>query len=213
MIQLGSAFGFPVAVDFTALLVLALLTLQGSRDGTEGLVRGLLYALTVFGSILVHELGHALLARRYRLFPISITLHGFGGLTAHAHTKTARQGLFVSFAGPLAGLALGAVGGILMLAATPIGNSELTSWVFQLTAINIFWSLFNLVPMYPLDGGWILFHLLSMKKPPPWALRTTAYVSIVMAAGVVWFAWQSGMVFLGIVAALSLMRALQILGR
>ena len=104
-ISLGRIFGFPLSLQPSALFILALFVLLGADDGAVSMGRGVLLALVVFGSILVHELGHAFVPRLFGLGPISITLHGFGGFTRFDRSPDPKQGLFVTFAGPAASLA------------------------------------------------------------------------------------------------------------
>ena len=106
-------------------------------------------------SILVHEMGHALVAQYFRLSP-SITLHGWGGLCSHERPDQEGHAALIIAAGPGAGLLLWAVAsgvqimlGPQFLAAEPL----LATTLNQLVWVNWFWSLVNLMPLWPLDGG------------------------------------------------------------
>ncbi|HEX8698557.1 MAG TPA: M50 family metallopeptidase [Myxococcaceae bacterium] len=108
-----------------------------------------------FASVLMHELGHALMFRRWGVGS-SIELHGLGGTTTpeDGPPLTHRQNLWVSLAGPGAGLLLAAVAyGLYRF--TPLGRAgglvEFTVW--YLLWANLVLSIFNLLPIYPLDGG------------------------------------------------------------
>jgi stage IV sporulation protein FB len=138
----------------------------------NGLVEGLTWGIAVVVSILVHELGHALVAKRYRLNP-KILLHGWGGLCYHDRAERDRHDVLIIAAGPLAGLLLGVVVFLLSLFVVdlipegrPRSIAELA--VEYLLYVNIFWSFVNLLPIWPLDGGQLfrigLLHLIGPKS-------------------------------------------------
>lgn len=115
----------------------------------------------VFISVLFHELGHALIGRRFGLSP-QITLYSMGGRTSWSdgrETSPAKD-LAISLAGPAAGFLLGGiclVAGPAVLTAVP---SELLKVAYRdLIWVNIGWGVFNLLPIVPLDGGHVLLTL------------------------------------------------------
>ncbi len=203
-ISLGRIFGFPLALQPSALFILALIVLMGAEDGAASMGRGLLFGLVVFGSVLVHELGHAFVGRAYKLGKIDITLHGFGGFTRFERPPGPKQGLLVTLAGPGSSLALGGVSFAGALALEP-GMAELFAW--NAARINLFWGAFNLLPMYPLDGGLITWHGLSLFTAREKALRWAARVGVLVAVGVGTLAVLSQEIFIGIIALMSLMRS------
>ena len=150
-------FKIPVTVEPIFFFLVVLL---GARRERVDLVA--IWVGVVFVSILVHELGHAFAARRYGLVP-SIRLHSLGGLTQWNRTRALsnRQSIWISFAGPLAGFALG---GLVHL-AHPIfqvaPDWRLSVVYGDLLWVNIGWSLINLLPILPLDGGNIALALLA----------------------------------------------------
>lgn len=143
-------FGVPVRIEPWFFLI-SLFALQ-----TRDLTGALIWAALVFVGVLVHELGHALAMRAYGFAP-SITLHALGGFTAFPQTAnpTPRQNFFITLAGPMAGLALG---GLALLAdhlvATP--NEYVAMALDDAKRINLFWSVINLLPILPWDGGLLL---------------------------------------------------------
>lgn len=151
----------------------------------------------LFVSILVHELGHALVARSYG-WPPDIVLHGFGGFARYSpgHGYTRRRAIWIAFAGPLAGFGLYAVvqcAHLWLLA----GRAEEQPWainllnsnagfgilfaILQLKYINLFWGVMNLLPVFPLDGGKICFELCNGRSSYSGQSRT--YQIGMMAAG------------------------------
>src|SRR3954451_20174863 len=112
---------------------------------------GIIFACTITLSLLVHEFGHALMAKRYKLGP-QILLHGFGGLTGHQRAQTNGQDALIIAAGPFAGfmLALAAYGASYALYRTDIESDFLDLLLVQLVQFNLFWSVFNMIPMWPM---------------------------------------------------------------
>jgi len=197
--------GFPIRVDTSAWLVFGIVVLSRAGLGPEGLVDGLVRAGVLLVSILVHELGHALAARRLGLGPVGILLHGFGGLTASSRPPTPRQGLLMTAAGPGAGLLLAALSlaGLLLPGVGGTGGAVLGEFL----GINLFWSLFNLVPLHPLDGGMLLLHgLLALGVGPERTARAVRWVSLSSAVVVGLWAVASGWWFLLVVVGLAAVR-------
>jgi Zn-dependent protease len=126
-----------------------------------------LCAAGFFGSIVAHEMGHALTARRYGIQTESISLHVLGGVARILReARTPGQEFTIAAAGPAVSLGLGAVfaGLAWLLPATggALGAVSLSFW--YLGQVNILLGLFNLLPGFPLDGGRILRALVWHKK-------------------------------------------------
>lgn len=154
----------------------------------SGLQRGLVFGVSVFISILIHEFGHALVARHFALSP-SVELHGFGGLTHHQRAASNRDDVLIIAAGPGAGLVFGAIvyGVYLVVKSAAPGvlyHQPYTRMIFDdLLFINIGWSLVNLLPLWPLDGGQLFRILMLRVFPPGTAERTTHIVGLVVGIG------------------------------
>lgn len=173
-----SVAGIPVHFTFWYLLIL-LFWLQG------GLEQGLIWGGAITLSILVHELGHAAVARYYRLSPW-IEIHGWGGLCHHDRAPTAKASAKILIAGPGAGLALGVLSlGLLYGGLQPASTPRLFIFVSAMVYINLVWSLINLLPLWPLDGGQLFrLGLLRVMKPAK-AEKATHWVGTVLAVGAV----------------------------
>ncbi|MCB9777901.1 MAG: hypothetical protein H6742_05005 [Alphaproteobacteria bacterium] len=201
------AFGLPVQIETSALLIVGFIALSWGRGGTDLLALGVVYALVLMGSIFVHELGHAVVGARLGLQPQRIALHGFGGYCQYGRRPTPGKGVISSLAGPAAGLLLG---GVLLVLSFTIGGSlsgRAAYLLQQAIFINIFWSLFNLLPMYPMDGGQALWHGLRLKISPLKAdriVKTTTIVTAVLAgiAGVL-----AGFFFIPLICFFAVMQA------
>lgn len=152
--------GVPLRVDASMLLLTAVVTIlyaalarrQLDLGHLGGYLVGLGFAVSLLGSVLLHELGHALTARRYGIGVRGITLELLGGYTElDRDAPTPRVDLLVSLAGP----AVSAVLGVAAVAATvtlPAGTLA-HQLAFQLAVCNVVVAVFNSLPGLPLDGG------------------------------------------------------------
>lgn len=186
--------GFPIEIHWSFFLVAALL--GRSRD----LYVLLTWVGVVFVSVLLHEMGHAFVGRRYGMHP-EILLYGMGGLTSWRTGRrlTRAQSILVSVAGPAAGLALGAIiWGITMIDMpdlNPLGRMTLRSLLW----VNIMWSLLNLLPILPLDGGNVMRSAVHIFKGGV-DERLPLQISIAFAAAAAGAALMYGMTFAAIFA-------------
>lgn len=160
--------------------------------GSGNLTQLVIWIVVIFFSILIHELGHSLVMRRYGVDSF-IVLHMFGGLAvpvAPAYggvsrgSLNAREQINISLAGPFAGFGLA----ILLVVMTSLtGGAVLPNFLFgfiplptlvppfggvlavmvlgALMWVNVFWGVINLLPVYPLDGGQVARHLFLISDP------------------------------------------------
>lgn len=153
-------FGIPVRVEPIFLVMATLFGLQYAQYDTQ-LV--LAWVLATFLSILVHELGHGLLLKAFGT-PSSIVLHTLGGVTLHRGRLTKARRVAVSLAGSLTAL---------VLLWWPASQLEASDWYVEqgillrglvtFTAFaNLWWSVANLLPIRPLDGGNVVTELFGL---------------------------------------------------
>jgi Zn-dependent protease len=113
-----------------------------------------IWVAVVFVSVLVHEMGHAVIGRAFGLVP-QIELHGMGGTTSWVEGRDVghARAMAISFAGPFAGFLL--AGAMLLLTRLGVNPASLHARVALafLWQVNLYWGIFNLAPMLPLDGG------------------------------------------------------------
>lgn len=151
-----------------------------SGAGTAlAVILGVGFLLAVFGSVLLHELGHALVARRYGIRTRKIILSPIGGLAQlEGMPSRPREELAVALAGPAVNFALAAglwiLGG---LAGGPIAFGFLDSLMWA----NLTLGLFNLVPAFPMDGGRALRALLSERMGNASATEIAAFIGKTVA--------------------------------
>jgi Zn-dependent protease/CBS domain-containing protein len=168
-VRLGRLFGIPIYVHVSWLVIFGLVSWTLATTyfperypglGARGYwLRGVVSALLFFVSILLHELGHALMALRHGIGIQSITLFIFGGVARLAEDPDdGGTELKVALAGPLVSLALGAAFYVGSLA--PVLGGAAQSVARYLAFINVAVAVFNLVPAFPLDGGRLLRGLL-----------------------------------------------------
>jgi len=153
-------FGIPTRVHWIFWVMMALLGGIGQKDMTPEKLQGVIIIVGVgFVSIMVHELGHALTARRYGARP-EIMLHGLGGVATYPGVPMTRnQRLQVIAAGPFYGLALGVAAWLVwrfVLPASFVPSYHLRVLFAALMWINFVWTFLNVLPILPLDGGQFL---------------------------------------------------------
>ncbi|MTJ09065.1 site-2 protease family protein [Anabaena sp. UHCC 0204] len=177
--KIGTLFGIPLFLDPLWFVILGLTTLNfgfayqqwGSIVGWSA---GLVMALLLFASVLLHELGHSLVAQSQGIKVNSITLFLFGGIAAiEEESKTPGQAFQVAIAGPAVSVGLFfllRLGSSLLPDSTP-----LSSMTGDLARINLVVALFNLIPGLPLDGGQVL-------KAALWKVTGDRFQAVHMAA-------------------------------
>src|SRR2546421_3689741 len=163
--QVGRIFGIPLRIHISWFLVFALVVWSLARyyfpyvlpqiPCWEYWTMGIVAALLLFASVLVHELGHCLVALRYRIPIAQITLFIFGGMAQiRREAPTPKAEFLIAIAGPIVSVGVGVA--FWLLAAVPGAPPELTAVSEHLRNINLVLAIFNLVPGYPLDGGRVL---------------------------------------------------------
>jgi len=153
----------------------------------------LAWILIVFVSVLVHELGHAIVGRLYGGHP-EVRLEAFGGVTFPQVRTRLRptQQFILSFAGPIAGLLLGGAASALEWLLPPEPGSITSTVVNVVQFVSVYWAIFNLLPILPLDGGQMLLAFLEGARKRP-SLALTSWISVVASIATAGFVtWQFG---------------------
>jgi Zn-dependent protease len=156
--NLGKIAGIPIRVHLTLVLLLAWITIGYAASGASVRATGLgvVLVLVIFSVIVVHELGHALVARHFGIATRDIMLLPVGGIASLVGMpERPIQELAVALVGPFINLVLAAL-------LLPFRGA----FVDQLIYINVALALFNLIPAFPMDGGRALRALLAMRMAP-----------------------------------------------
>ncbi|MDA0266409.1 MAG: site-2 protease family protein [Cyanobacteria bacterium] len=162
-LRVGNLFGIPFFVNVSWFFVLALTTLnfgggllaQFPGLGGWAIGLGLISGLLLFASVLLHELGHSVVAQQQGIRVNSITLLLFGGLASlEEEAKTPAGSFWIAVAGPLVSLALFAL--LSLVVGSGVLTGPLAAIVGLLAYINLALATFNMLPGLPLDGGNVL---------------------------------------------------------
>jgi Zn-dependent protease/CBS domain-containing protein len=197
--RIGSAVGIPIKLDLTFLLILPIFAyLIGSQiEATADLLNsvwaseiaiepvttvlmpwivGVVAALGLFGGVVLHELGHSLVAMRFDVQIDAITLWIFGGIASMEEIpEDWRQELAISVAGPIVSVFVGVVCYVAFL-GVPSGLAAIRFVLGYLAVLNVVLAIFNMLPGFPMDGGRVLRALLARTRPYARATQIAAEV-------------------------------------
>lgn len=183
--QIGKLFGIPLYVHTTFLLLPAWVLLLNRGTGSPGALFALALLLTVFACVVLHELGHALMARVFGIGTESITLYPIGGVARlRRMSEKPFEEICIALAGPAVNLVIAA--GLfvaLLFTAMFLPRSlerETGQFLMTLCASNVVLLVFNLIPCFPMDGGRVLRALLALGRSHLRATEIAARVSLVM---------------------------------
>ncbi|MEM1325855.1 MAG: site-2 protease family protein [Bacteroidota bacterium] len=201
--KIATFFGIPVLIHWSFVLVLAWILGSAYSNGLDG--NGLLWYtllfISVFASVVMHEYGHALTARKYGVETRDIILLPIGGVARLERLpENPMEEFWVAVAGPLVNIGLAAVLSIYFLFVSfdeifltleildferrsPIGVMSL--FIPAVIIGNLVLAIFNLIPAFPMDGGRILRALLSLKMERAQATRIASIIGQVLALGFV----------------------------
>ena len=187
--KIGQFRGIGVYLHATFLILIAFIVLSHWSEGhTLGkTLEGVGFILALFGCVVLHEFGHALMAARYGIKTRDITLLPIGGVARlERMPEEPLQELWVALAGPAVNLV---IAGVLFIwlqftnAFTPLEQLSLTSGPFleRLIVVNVSLLLFNMLPAFPMDGGRVLRALLATRLEYARATQIAASIGQAMA--------------------------------
>lgn len=188
-INLFKLLGFQVRIDFSWIIIAVLVAwslstgffpfqFKGLSTGIYWIM-GIIGAIGLFFSIIVHEFSHSLVARQYGLQMRGITLFIFGGMAEMPDEPASPRAEFMmAVVGPLSSLVLAGIFYVTYLAGAASGIPEPVNGVLAyLALINLILAVFNLVPAFPLDGGRILRSILwGARDNLRWATRISSRI-------------------------------------
>lgn len=187
--KLGEFAGIGVYVHATFLLLVGWIAVRHylAGDSLAATVAGILFVLSIFACVILHEYGHALTARRFGVTTRDIILLPIGGVARLERIPDEpRQELLVAIAGPAVNVVI-AVLLYVWLTATgamvPLDHLAVTEGPFleRLMLVNVILVLFNLIPAFPMDGGRMLRALLATRLPYGRATRIAASIGQALA--------------------------------
>lgn len=199
-LRLGSFAGSPLFIEPSFFFLCAMFVLISLNRG-EPIHFALLWIPILFVSTIIHELGHSLMIKALGFGNSVIALGGFGGVTMNARRARPWQEILISLAGPV----LGAAFGFLCLYLTPtavVQNDRMLQVLLpRAWQANIFWAIFNLLPIYPLDGGKVLRSFTRIVMSNLNSFATTCWVSMIFAGVLIVWGLTGRNFFLVVIAA------------
>ncbi|MBZ5590767.1 MAG: site-2 protease family protein [Acidobacteriia bacterium] len=187
-------FGVPVRLHFTFVLLLVFLIFIGIGGKQTGAATAV-YIVALFASVLLHEIGHVLVARWYGIRTREIVMYPIGGVSRLESQPKARQELLISTAGPLVNLLIA----ITLLATErnflPIEALRIptdANLIERIALGNLLLGLFNLLPAFPMDGGRILRSVIALWKPEDEATQIAGSTGQFLAVAMGLFGLLSG---------------------
>lgn len=193
--QIGKIMGIPIKLHITFLLIIPVMgyifannnSISGFRDVEPVFLRyvlGLSVAILLFACVLLHELGHSIVAKKHGTNIQGITLFLFGGVSSLEEIpRDPKLEFKMALAGPSVSLLIGSILIIfyeLIKADIPLDNPFLRL-LWLMAYINIILFIFNLIPAFPMDGGRVLRAVLAGKMPYKKATSIAANVGKMFA--------------------------------
>jgi Zn-dependent protease/CBS domain-containing protein len=221
-IPAGRIFGVELRIHLTFFFLLLFVWLtESASHGPSSAGRGLALVGIVFASVVLHELGHALVATHAGVPAKAIILLPIGGITLLDETQqpvepgvlTWKRDIRIAVAGPVVNLAIAFAAASILLAVAPEIHLWTKPWDLQsgnlpraLVWSNLWLGLFNLLPAYPMDGGKILRAIFSRSMDPVRATRRAiaigqAFATLFMLTGMLWNIWLTMIGFFLFIAA------------
>jgi Zn-dependent protease/predicted transcriptional regulator len=194
-VRLAKVSGIRIEVHWTFLLLIAWVVFSNARRNvaSQEIVWSVILVLAVFVCVILHELGHALAAKKFNIKTTRITLLPIGGLAQMEQIpEKPKEELIIAFAGPAVNLVIAAI----LYPITGISSSTLSeidpavkpeNFLLILMTLNLWLALFNLIPAFPMDGGRVLRALLSFQLGHVKATRIAATVGQLLGICFVFF--------------------------
>lgn len=191
-LYLGRFAGIKVFIHWSFLILIGIILYSGisAHQPFEAIGWHLLFILTIFACVVLHEFGHALTGRHFGYNTRDITLLPIGGLARFEKLpEQPRQELLVAIAGPLVNFVIALLLSIVLrpdihqVLAMDLSVITPANFLVMLLLANLTLGFFNLVPAFPMDGGRILRAFLALFQPREKATKIAAGVGFVIAMG------------------------------
>lgn len=187
---LGKVAGIRISVHWTFLILIFWIVFANMRSGLtfSEIVWSVIFLLSIFVCVILHELGHALTAKRFRIKTREISILPIGGVAQlESMPEKPREELLVALAGPAVNIVIAILlyplvtDGQLMDDLDNVSRIGPDNFLAMLMRINLWLALFNLIPAFPMDGGRVLRALLGFRLSHQKATQIAATIGQVLA--------------------------------
>ncbi|MCA6437157.1 MAG: site-2 protease family protein [Bacteroidetes bacterium] len=208
--KLGNIAGIGIFIHWSFSLIIAYIIYSNYRAGhnVEQITWSVIFILSIFMTVFLHELGHALAAKKYNIKTKDITILPIGGLARLERIpEKPSEELVVAIAGPLVNIALAVITGLFItipdlkeLTVQLTGGVNQSNFFLNFFIVNIWLAIFNLVPAFPMDGGRVLRAILSMKFERHVATNIAARIGQLLAIAFIFIGFNSNpfLIFIGL---------------
>ncbi|WP_291096964.1 MULTISPECIES: site-2 protease family protein [unclassified Flavobacterium] len=209
--KLGKIAGIGLFIHWTFSLLIVFIVYINYKSGqnTAQIIWSVLFILCIFVTVFLHELGHALAAKNYNIKTKDITLLPIGGLARlEKLPEKPSEELIVALAGPLVNITLALITGLFI--RLPNNSEEMiaqlsngingSNFFLNFFLVNIWLSIFNLIPAFPMDGGRVLRAILSYRLKRNVATKIAARIGQILAIGFVFLGFFTNpfLIFIGL---------------
>jgi Zn-dependent protease len=201
MIHLGSIGKTSIDLEGSFLILFGLFVLT-FYDKSQGIQYALLWIPVLFLSVLLHELAHAAAIALFGYGGSHVVLAGMGGMTVNKRQARPWHDMVISAAGPAASFALAWITSRVMWGVPAASHDPmLVAFLPLLRSANLWWGVFNLIPVTPLDGGHIVRNFFRIFLTERHAFAVAVWIAIVAGTLLVALAFYIRYVFVGILIA------------
>lgn len=209
--KLGNIAGIDVFLHWTFSLLIIYIVYINYKAG-QNIVQmawSVLFIICVFATVLLHELGHALTAKKFNIKTYNITLFPIGGIASlEKLPEKPSEELMVAFTGPMVNIVLALILSLFIhypnnseeMMAQLSGGINSNNFLLNFFLVNMALAVFNLIPAFPMDGGRILRAILSYKLKRNVATKIAARIGQILAIGFIFlgFTYNPFLIFIGI---------------
>jgi Zn-dependent protease len=178
MLSLGSIRGTTLHVDFS-FLILIVFFVAANYSPTMGIQYALLWVPVVFFSVLLHELAHAAMIGIFGYGPSHVVLGGMGGVTVNDRRARPWHDMVISLSGPISSFGLAVLMWYLGHLAAVQHDPMFRELVPRMLWANVFWCIFNLIPISPLDGGHAVRNFFRTFLSEPRAFEIAVWIGMI----------------------------------
>lgn len=201
--------GTDVHVIPSFLILMGLFVILSLERG-EPWQEAVLWIPIIFLSVLFHEGGHAAAFALLGLGPSQVVLGGFGGFTVNRSRRAVWQDIIVSLAGPVFSFLLAAIMFVLHQSSAFLREDPMFQLLIPLMMVaNIVWGIFNLIPVFPMDGGQAVYGVAQYLASPRVALLISIWSSMILGGALLVYGLLAGQIFVAMIVGFLLFQNYQ----